>query len=945
MNKLRRKFGKRMKYNYKRTFFGLFIFLLLLSLGIGYSYLTTSLSIDGISNVSSAKWDIHFENVEVDAGSVEADTPEITNDTTVSFNAVLENPGDKYEFTVDVVNEGTLDALLDDFSIAPRLTDEQKGYYEYTVSYYDGSEIAKNDSLNAGERKKLLIVFKYKDDENNEPLQSDQDFPCTVDLIYKQGSGKPDLEAPVIEQSLLMGGNKLVSINYLADCNTHTCSYVKNGVEFTTTDTVTLVNYDSSGEIVATVSDGDDTKSSSQSIKFIRLYVKSDGNDSTGYGTINEPYASISRAYINAEDTATIYVMDNIILDSQVNIENNKDITIDSCTKSSDSVCEYDTSNSVTRSNSYTGDFFDMSGGKLQLNNIIINGNDVSTNTAMINVFNGNLDVNNGSVISGGNSTQGGGAIYSEGSTVNINGGEIINNKAASGGALFISKESNANMNGGKISSNQADSGGGIFVHNNSTMTLFNGNVSDNYCNQNGGGLFINDNSVLNVKGNEASIINNTAAGTGGGVFNNICIVNMEKGAISSNKSADGGGGIWNNSGTINLLGGIMDQNEVTGSACGGGAISNDGDLNIDGVTISGNSAPNHNGGAIWSSGGKITMTSGLITSNWAESGGAITLTGFHQNNISMDFSGGTISNNNAKSGNGGGISTVAYSGFEPPILNISEDATISGNTASTSGGGVRNAGTLIMNGGTISNNNATNGGGISNAGGASLTLQMGDIIGNNTTSTGGGIWSAGPLRIMSGTVISDNNTNGNGGGGIWCTYSGSNVCKLDMTGGVVSNNKASQGGGIGFSSPNDSVTHTISGNSTLISENTASIDGGGIYILNSPVTVNFSNGSIYKNTATNSGGGIFINAGTFKMNSGSISNNKATTLYGGGVRVQTAGSFILKDGSIKNNTAKTDGGISATTSNYTRNGGYVCKNNSPTNSFDITAASNSNCS
>ncbi len=42
MNKLKRKFGKRMKYNYKRTFFGMFLFLLAIVFGIGYAYLTTN---------------------------------------------------------------------------------------------------------------------------------------------------------------------------------------------------------------------------------------------------------------------------------------------------------------------------------------------------------------------------------------------------------------------------------------------------------------------------------------------------------------------------------------------------------------------------------------------------------------------------------------------------------------------------------------------------------------------------------------------------------------------------------------------------------------------------------------------------------------------------------------------------------------------------------------
>ena len=133
MNKLKRKFGKRMKYNYKRTFFGMFVFLFFAIFGVGYAYLTTNLSIDGTSSIKGSKWDVHFENVQVKEGSVETEEPVISDDTTVSFNATLENPGDFYEFTVDVVNEGTLDARISSVEVLPVLTEEEKEYFNYEV--------------------------------------------------------------------------------------------------------------------------------------------------------------------------------------------------------------------------------------------------------------------------------------------------------------------------------------------------------------------------------------------------------------------------------------------------------------------------------------------------------------------------------------------------------------------------------------------------------------------------------------------------------------------------------------------------------------------------------------------------------------------------------------------------------------------------------------------
>ncbi len=192
MSKLKRKFGKRMKYNYKRTFFALFLFLILLGVGVGFSYLTTNLSIDGTSNVRSARWDIHFNNIQVKTGSVTATSnPTISNNTTVNFATTLEEPGDFYEFTVDVVNAGTLNAKLDSISITPNLTNAQKKYFKYDVSYADGDlPILANDALGAGETEKIKVRFEYLVN-GDASLYPDEDvsFELSVSMDYSQGAG------------------------------------------------------------------------------------------------------------------------------------------------------------------------------------------------------------------------------------------------------------------------------------------------------------------------------------------------------------------------------------------------------------------------------------------------------------------------------------------------------------------------------------------------------------------------------------------------------------------------------------------------------------------------------------------------------------------------------------------------------------------------------------
>ena len=108
----------RRKNNQKLTI-SLFV-LLLLSIGIVYAYLTSNLSITGSTRIANNTWDIHFANLIVNPGSVEATTPAAIdqNDTTTISSAVkLNAPGDFYEFTVDIVNAGTLSGKVNVVSI------------------------------------------------------------------------------------------------------------------------------------------------------------------------------------------------------------------------------------------------------------------------------------------------------------------------------------------------------------------------------------------------------------------------------------------------------------------------------------------------------------------------------------------------------------------------------------------------------------------------------------------------------------------------------------------------------------------------------------------------------------------------------------------------------------------------------------------------------------
>ena len=186
--KRRLRFDKRIKHKRKMDMLYILLFIVFASIGVGYSYISTNLNINGTANVNAASWDVHFDNLNITTGSVTATTPaDITSDTTVEFAATLEEPGDFYEFTVDVINSGTMDAMIDDFGISPELTSDQKKYLEYKVTYLDGGELEEKQKLAVGSSEIIKVRFKYieNEDKTNYPTE-DQQFTIEFTMTYTQ---------------------------------------------------------------------------------------------------------------------------------------------------------------------------------------------------------------------------------------------------------------------------------------------------------------------------------------------------------------------------------------------------------------------------------------------------------------------------------------------------------------------------------------------------------------------------------------------------------------------------------------------------------------------------------------------------------------------------------------------------------------------------------------
>ena len=177
---------------------GVFIFLLLLAfvllISIGYAILSSTINITGSSTIADIDWNIHFANIQVTSGSVPigtGDSAATINPSTladVSYTVTLDKPGDFYEFTVDVVNSGSIDGMVE--SVVSKMNNVEisalPNYLEYSVTYSDGKTIASSHLLAAGttETYRVRVGYRKSLDESDLPGTDDHlSFQFSVNYV------------------------------------------------------------------------------------------------------------------------------------------------------------------------------------------------------------------------------------------------------------------------------------------------------------------------------------------------------------------------------------------------------------------------------------------------------------------------------------------------------------------------------------------------------------------------------------------------------------------------------------------------------------------------------------------------------------------------------------------------------------------------------------------
>jgi len=562
----------------------------------------------------------------------------------------------------------------------------------------------------------------------------------------------------------------------------------------------------------------------------------------------------------------------------------------------------------------------------------------------------------------GAGAANGGGGIFNVGGPMLIADGTMITNNIASGtsgsGGGILSKADSVIITDAVVNNNIARRAGGGIEIIDGVLVMVDSDLNENFVLTaampgNGGGLHVSGMSTMTTFIN-VNVMDNVAAQEGGGLWNQTgSTMVVESSTITGNDGQgpaahDGGGGIFNSGGTLLVCDGtILDDNHATGLSGSGGAIlSTDGMVTVKNTDITNNVA-RRAGAGIEIIDGTLNVDSSFVDANTITvipnpgNGGGLHITGDATvaNITNSTFSNNIVGSEGGGLWNNGGVMTISNT--------MVNDNVASGDDATNGGGGVFNdGGTLIINMNTMISNNLADGtsgsgGGVFSTDGA-VTIDSTSIKNNIARRAGGGIEMINGSLDITDSELSSNDVviaampgNGGGlhvtgamstinidnsqvvsndaaseGGGLWNSTGTMNVTNTTLTGNRAFGNAPDNGGGGIF---NNGGTLNVSDN-TLIFANQASGtagSGGGVFSTDGDVTIDSS--SVTTNFARRAGGGIEVVNGTLTLTSMQLNENVVTVLAapgnGGGLHISGATLTTIEDSEVMNNIAAQEGG------------------------------------
>ncbi len=168
-----------------------------IGLSVAFAALSQTLTINGSAKLDASKWGLKFDNLVLASGNeyVEGTANIKTDDNTVieNMNVRLTTPGDKVVYTVDLVNEGSINAKIDE--IVKTTTPD---YLSFKVIKENNQELEEGYVLGKETRIPLRIEIEFIKDITKDQLPTEV---STIDLSYKVNFVQTDEEATIDVQT------------------------------------------------------------------------------------------------------------------------------------------------------------------------------------------------------------------------------------------------------------------------------------------------------------------------------------------------------------------------------------------------------------------------------------------------------------------------------------------------------------------------------------------------------------------------------------------------------------------------------------------------------------------------------------------------------------------------------------------------------------------------
>ena len=183
------------------------IFILILFISIGFAYLSASLNIAGLIGYKGNTWNVYFDNVQMIKNDVSADKPIINNSKdSVDFNITFSEPSEIYKFSVDVVNDGTIDAMIGEF-IKTGIDSTNEDYIDYSVKYSNGEEVNVNDLLMHNTKVRLIVNVEYKYTTDRLAPENTSSYSLTIKYVQANDNARK------VEELVESGNNNTFVLN------------------------------------------------------------------------------------------------------------------------------------------------------------------------------------------------------------------------------------------------------------------------------------------------------------------------------------------------------------------------------------------------------------------------------------------------------------------------------------------------------------------------------------------------------------------------------------------------------------------------------------------------------------------------------------------------------------------------------------------------------------